>query len=65
MWKRYQLSLKLSVNGQARQDANTHDLIIDVPGLIAFATRYYTLMPGDVLIDRDCLKEWARLSQAM
>lgn len=45
-----QLSLKLSVNGQARQDANTHDLIIDVPGLIAFATRYYTLMPGDVLL---------------
>ena len=45
-----QLSLKLSVNGQARQDANTHDLIIDVPGLIAFASRFYTLMPGDVLL---------------
>jgi 2,4-didehydro-3-deoxy-L-rhamnonate hydrolase len=45
-----QLSLKLSVNGQVRQDANTHDLIIDVPGLIAFATRFYTLMPGDVLL---------------
>jgi 2,4-didehydro-3-deoxy-L-rhamnonate hydrolase len=45
-----QLSLKLSVNGQARQDANTRDLIIDVPGLIAFATRFYTLMPGDVLL---------------
>ena len=42
-----QLSLKLSVNGQVRQDANTRDLIIDVPGLIAFATRFYTLMPGD------------------
>ena len=45
-----QLSLKLSVNGQARQNANTRDLIIDVPGLIAFATRFYTLMPGDVLL---------------
>jgi 2,4-didehydro-3-deoxy-L-rhamnonate hydrolase len=45
-----QLSLKLSVDGQVRQDANTRDLIIDVPGLIAFATRFYTLMPGDVLL---------------
>jgi len=45
-----QLSLKLSVNRQVRQDANTRDLIIDVPGLIAFATRFYTLMPGDVLL---------------
>ena len=44
-----QLSLKLSVDGQVRQNANTHDLI-DVPGLIAFASRFYTLMPGDVLL---------------
>jgi 2,4-diketo-3-deoxy-L-fuconate hydrolase len=33
-----------------RQKANTRDLIIDVPGLIAFATGFYTLMPGDVLL---------------
>ncbi len=45
-----QLSLKLSVNGEVRQKANTRDLIIDVPGLIAFATRFYSLMPGDVLL---------------
>jgi 2,4-diketo-3-deoxy-L-fuconate hydrolase len=45
-----QLSLRLSVNGQVRQNANTCDLIIDVPGLIAFATGFYTLMPGDVLL---------------
>jgi 2,4-didehydro-3-deoxy-L-rhamnonate hydrolase len=45
-----QLSLKLSVDGQVRQNANTNDLIIDVPGLIAFASRFYTLMPGDVLL---------------
>jgi 2,4-didehydro-3-deoxy-L-rhamnonate hydrolase len=44
------LSLKLSVDGQVRQNANTNDLIIDVPGLIAFASRFYTLMPGDVLL---------------
>ena len=45
-----QLSLKLSVNGEQRQNANTRDLIIDVPGLIAFATRFYSLLPGDVLL---------------
>jgi 2,4-didehydro-3-deoxy-L-rhamnonate hydrolase len=44
------LSLKLSVDGQVRQNANTNDLIIDVPGLIAFASRFYNLMPGDVLL---------------
>jgi 2-keto-4-pentenoate hydratase/2-oxohepta-3-ene-1,7-dioic acid hydratase in catechol pathway len=45
-----QLSLELAVNGELRQKANTRDLIIDVPGLIAFATSFYTLMPGDVLL---------------
>jgi 2,4-didehydro-3-deoxy-L-rhamnonate hydrolase len=45
-----QLSLKLWVNGELRQNANTRDLIIDVPGLIAFGTQFYTLMPGDVLL---------------
>lgn len=44
------LSLTLPVNGVTRQNASTRDLIIDVPGLIAFATRFYSLMPGDVLL---------------
>jgi 2,4-didehydro-3-deoxy-L-rhamnonate hydrolase len=44
------LTLELSVNGEPRQKANTRDLIIDVPGLIAFASSFYTLMPGDVLL---------------
>ncbi len=44
------LALELAVNGELRQQANTRDLIIDVPGLIAFATSFYTLMPGDVLL---------------
>jgi 2,4-diketo-3-deoxy-L-fuconate hydrolase len=45
-----QLSLKLWVNDELRQNANTRDLIIDVPGLIAFGTQFYSLMPGDVLL---------------
>jgi 2-keto-4-pentenoate hydratase/2-oxohepta-3-ene-1,7-dioic acid hydratase in catechol pathway len=43
------LTLELSVNGETRQRSNTRDLIIGVAGLIEFATRFYTLHPGDVL----------------
>ena len=39
----------LTVNGKVRQKANTRDLIMDVPALIAFASTYYTLHPGDVI----------------
>ncbi|WCP16281.1 hypothetical protein sphantq_04777 (plasmid) [Sphingobium sp. AntQ-1] len=41
--------LVLTVDGEPRQTANTRDLILDVPALIAFASSYYTLHPGDVL----------------
>ncbi len=44
------LDLELKVNGEARQRANTRDLIIPIPELIAFASSFYTLMPGDVLL---------------
>ncbi|WP_027531708.1 fumarylacetoacetate hydrolase family protein [Bradyrhizobium sp. WSM3983] len=43
------LNFELSVNGEIRQKANTSDLIMSVPELIEFASRYYTLHPGDVL----------------
>lgn len=44
------LDLELKVNGETRQHANTRDLIIAIPELIAFASSFYTLMPGDVLL---------------
>jgi 2,4-diketo-3-deoxy-L-fuconate hydrolase len=44
------LNLTLKVNGETRQQANTRDLILDIAELIAFASSYYTLMPGDVLL---------------
>lgn len=43
------LDLKLTVNGEPRQIANTRDLIIGVADLIVFASSFYTLYPGDVL----------------
>jgi 2,4-diketo-3-deoxy-L-fuconate hydrolase len=44
------LDLKLTVNGELRQQANTRDLIIGIADLIVFATSFYTLMPGDVIL---------------
>lgn len=43
------LDLELRVNGQVRQRANTRDLVLGVPDLIALASNFYTLQPGDVL----------------
>ncbi|SAL35041.1 5-carboxymethyl-2-hydroxymuconate delta-isomerase [Caballeronia cordobensis] len=44
------LDLSIDVGGEARQRSNTSDLILDVPALIAFASSFYTLNPGDVLL---------------
>ena len=44
------LQLSMAVNGQLRQEANTSDLIVKVPELIAWASTFYTLHPGDVLL---------------
>jgi 2-keto-4-pentenoate hydratase/2-oxohepta-3-ene-1,7-dioic acid hydratase in catechol pathway len=44
------LQIGIRVNGEARQNANTRDLILGVPALIAWASSFYTLHPGDVLL---------------
>ena len=43
------LSLRLWVNGRLKQKGNTSDMVIDVAGLIAAASRLVTLEPGDVI----------------
>ncbi len=45
-----QLDLWLNVNGEPRQRSNTRQLIYDVPRLIEFASSFYTLEPGDVIM---------------
>jgi 2-keto-4-pentenoate hydratase/2-oxohepta-3-ene-1,7-dioic acid hydratase in catechol pathway len=40
----------LRVNGVVRQHSNTRRLILNVRTLIAWASRWYTLYPGDVLM---------------
>ncbi len=44
------LDLELTVDGEARQKANTRDLVLDVPTLISWASSFYTLHPGDILL---------------
>jgi 2-keto-4-pentenoate hydratase/2-oxohepta-3-ene-1,7-dioic acid hydratase in catechol pathway len=44
------LDLQITVNGELRQKANTRDLILSVADLIAFASSFYTLQPGDILL---------------
>ena len=44
-----QLSVRISVNGQVKQDAHTSDLLLDMAELIAWGSAWYTLHPGDVI----------------
>jgi 2-keto-4-pentenoate hydratase/2-oxohepta-3-ene-1,7-dioic acid hydratase in catechol pathway len=45
-----QLDLWLKVNGQMRQQSNTRHLVYDIARLIEFASSFYTLYPGDVIM---------------
>jgi 2-keto-4-pentenoate hydratase/2-oxohepta-3-ene-1,7-dioic acid hydratase in catechol pathway len=44
------LDLQLELNGELRQKSNTRFLILGVPQLIALASSFYTLYPGDVVL---------------
>jgi 2-keto-4-pentenoate hydratase/2-oxohepta-3-ene-1,7-dioic acid hydratase in catechol pathway len=43
------LQLKIAVNGEAKQNANTRDMVYSVRRLIEFSSAFYTLHPGDVI----------------
>lgn len=44
------LSLKLSVNGELRQDGNTDQMIVRPPDLISFVSKFMTLEEGDLFM---------------
>src|SRR5947208_13095216 len=44
------LDLRISVNGEERQNSNTKHMILGVAELIEYASSFYTLNPGDVII---------------
>jgi 2-keto-4-pentenoate hydratase/2-oxohepta-3-ene-1,7-dioic acid hydratase in catechol pathway len=43
------LAIKTRLNGQVMQDSNTSDMVFSCAQLIAFASNFMTLEPGDVL----------------
>src|SRR4029077_14060980 len=43
------LGIRCLVNGEVIQDANTSEMVHDVPALIAFCSRFMTLEPGDII----------------
>ena len=45
----YNLNFKLNINGQARQQGNTKDLLFSFERLIAFVSQYVTLKKGDLI----------------
>jgi len=44
-----ELNMKLWVNDELRQSANTRDLVLDIPGMIETASAVMTLYPGDII----------------
>lgn len=44
------LVIRSLLNGQTMQDSNTAEMIFSVAELIAFASRAFTLLPGDVIV---------------
>lgn len=43
------LSVELEVNGERRQQAPITDLVTSIPNLVAWLSRFMTLMPGDLI----------------
>lgn len=48
------LDFSLHVNGELRQASNTANMIMTLPEQIAFASRFYTLHPGDIIMTGTC-----------
>jgi 2-keto-4-pentenoate hydratase/2-oxohepta-3-ene-1,7-dioic acid hydratase in catechol pathway len=46
----FNLSVKLWVNGEKRQDSNTANMIFDIPEIICQLSQGLTLRPGDVIL---------------
>lgn len=45
----HNVDIRLTINGTTRQDGNTRDMVFKLPTLIAYASRIFTLEPGDLL----------------
>jgi 2-keto-4-pentenoate hydratase/2-oxohepta-3-ene-1,7-dioic acid hydratase in catechol pathway len=45
----HRLAVRLSINGEVKQDSTTADFIFDIPTLIAVLSSGMTLEPGDII----------------
>lgn len=43
------INLWLKLNGQVMQQSNTRNFIFDIPHVIAYVSRFMTLLPGDII----------------
>ena len=43
------LKIECRVNGEVRQSSNTSDMVFNCTQLVAYASRYFTLKPGDLI----------------
>lgn len=48
------LDFFLNVNGEPRQASNTGRMIMSIAEQIAYASRFYTLLPGDIIMTGTC-----------
>lgn len=48
------LDFSLAVNGELRQKSNTQHMIMNIPRQIAWASTFYTLWPGDIIMSGTC-----------
>jgi len=45
----HDLNLELRVNGEVKQKSNTKYLLFKIPELMEYITRFFTLVPGDII----------------
>lgn len=48
------LNLSLSINGTMKQEANTRSMLLGIKRQIAWASEFYTLWPGDIIMTGTC-----------
>jgi len=48
------LDFELTIGGETRQSSNTRHMILDTRRQIAWASRFYTLHPGDIIMTGTC-----------
>ncbi len=44
------LNLELKVNGETRHNGNTNQMLFKISEIIAFVSRFFTLLPGDLIL---------------